>query len=317
MKFEDFKKKVNFAIINNKVDEETINIKNRGLRGHFIFHLISYTNRVLNYFLLKNEISFINKKPYIKINGLYFEIVSQSFLKKYNETWISEAQKTIKFIKKFKINPKVIIDIGSCWGEFSMILAKEYKNSKVYSIEGSNQNFKILNSNIALEINNINNIKTYNYIISHLNGQKYIDNKIATSNRVFHDDIEQEKLQKTQSFTLKNFLEMNNIICIDYIKIDIEGHEINLIDDLLDLDIKFGQIEIIEINELHKNINFLKLLTKKYILLDYDSLSKINFNDIDKYTSNKLLMKKKIFQRNIVAFDIYIISKSQKIISKI
>jgi hypothetical protein len=78
------------------------------------------------------------------------------------------------------------------------------------------------------------------------------------------------------------------------------------------LDIKFGQIEIIEINELHKNINFLKLLTKKYILLDCDSLSKINFDDIDEYTSNKFLMKKKLLQRKITAFDIYIISKSQK-----
>ena len=198
-----------------------------------------------------------------------------------------------------------------------MILAKEYNNSKVYSIEGSYQNFIVLNSNIALEINNINNIKTYNYIISNLDGQKYIDNKISTTNRVFDDDFEQGKLKKTKSFTLKSFLKVNNITCIDYIKIDIEGYELNLIDDLLDLDIKFGQIEIIEINELHKNINFLKLLTKKYILLDCDSLSKINFDDIDKYTSNKLLMKKKLLQRNIAAFDIYIISKSQKIISKI
>ena len=317
MTLQDFQKKVHFAISNNKVDEETVNIKNRGLRGRFIFHLLSYTNRVLNYFLLKNEISFINKKPYIKINGLYFEIVSQFFLKKYNETWVSEAQKTIEFIKKFKVNPKVIIDIGSCWGEFSMILAKEYNNSKVYSIEGSYQNFIVLNSSIALEINNINNIKTYNYIISNLDGHKYIDNKISTTNRVFDYDFEQGKLKKTKSFTLKSFLEINNITCIDYIKIDIEGYELNLIDDLLNLDIKFGQIEIIEINELHKNINFLKLLTKKYILLDCDSLSKINFDDIDKYTSNKLSMKKMLFQRNIAAFDIYIISKSQKIISKI
>ena len=147
MTLQDFQKKVHFAISNNKVDEETVNIKNRGLRGRFIFHLLSYTNRVLNYFLLKNEISFINKKPYIKINGLYFEIVSQFFLKKHNETWVSQAQKTIEFIKKFKINPKVIIDVGSCWGEFSMILAKEYNNSKIYSIEGSYQNFKVLNNN--------------------------------------------------------------------------------------------------------------------------------------------------------------------------
>jgi len=38
----------------------------------------------------------------------------------------------------------------------------------------------------------------------------------------------------------------------------------------------------------------------------------INFDDIDEYTSNKFLMKKKLLQRKITAFDIYIISKSQK-----
>jgi len=45
-------------------------------------------------------------------------------------------------------------------------------------------------------------------------------------------------------------------------------------------------------------------MLKKYILLDYVSLLKINSDDIDKYTSNKFL--------RAIAFDIYIISKSHK-----
>ena len=148
--------------------------------------LVTFTNGNLSLKDVSINLNTLDIDTYFKFSELIFSSTIPEILIKYNETWISEAQKTIEFIKKFKINPKVIIDIGSCWGEFSMILAKEYNNSKVYSIEGSYQNFKVLNNNIALEINNINNIKTYNYIISNLDGQKYIDNKKATEKCVTH-----------------------------------------------------------------------------------------------------------------------------------
>ncbi len=67
------------------------------------------------------------------------------------------------------------------------------------------------------------------------------------------------------------------------------------------MDIKYGQIEIININSLEKNLEFLKLLTKKYILIDSENLNEIDFNELNNYVVKKL--------SDFIAFDVFIVSK--------
>ena len=183
-----------------------------------------------------------------------------------------------------------------------MILGKYYNKSSVYAIEGSNNNYKILCNNISLKLNKINNVKPYNYIISDSNDFKYIRNSISTMN-VVKNEIKKDDLNysKVKSMQLSNFLNENNLNYIDFLKLDIEGSELNLINDLLHLDIKYGQIEIININSLEKNLEFLNLLTNKYILIDSENFKEINSFDLNNYAKNKL--------SNFPTFDIFIISK--------
>ena len=63
---------------------------------------------------------------------------------------------TIKFLEHFDIKPRNIIDLGACWGEFSL-LGRRFPDCNIFSIEGSKRNFEILKVNLN---NNLNFSKT-------------------------------------------------------------------------------------------------------------------------------------------------------------
>ena len=302
MSLENFSQKLNLAIKNKIKDESLLSNKVRLIRGSFFFNLLSYTNKVINYLRFKNDLLFIDGKAYVKFNDLYFEIVDRLFLKKVDKPFVSQANSIIKFLDKFKFVPKIIVDVGACWGEYSLILGKHFNKSCIYAIEGSYKNYEILCNNISFKLNNVHNVIPYNYIISDSNNFKYIKNTISTMN-IVKNEINKEDLNymKVNSIKLSNFLNENNLTFIDFLKLDIEGHELNLISDILELDIKYGLIEIININSLEKNLEFLKLLTNKYILIDSENFKKIDFNELNNYVVKKL--------SDFVAFDIFIVSK--------
>ena len=298
MTLDEFSKKL-IQVIRNKVKDPTLlSHEIRGIRSGYFFGLISFLNQVINFFQFQNTILFTNKKSFIQINGIYLEIVNKYFLKIVNQTYISKADLIIKYLNKVKFEPKIILDIGACWGEYSLILAKHFNKSTIYAVEGSNENFKILINNINFKLNNINNVKAFNYIISDSNDIRYIRNIIGTTNIVKKEvNVNDINYSKIQSISLKNFLKINNLNTIDFIKLDIEGHELNLINDLLELDIKYGQIEIININTFQKNLEFLKLLSKKFFIFDSENFHCIEIKELEEYVSQKL--------HSSISFDIF------------
>ena len=305
MDYENFSKKLIHSIQRNFIDENLLSKETKFVRAQYFFGLISLLNKIINYFDFKNEIKFFNGKPYIKINNIYLQIVNQYFLKKVKKSFVSKADLIILFLKKYNFQPKIIIDIGACWGEYSLILAKEYNDSEVYAVEGSSENYKILCNNIDSKLNNINNIKTFNTIISDSNDFKFIKNNISTTNFVKDEKDGNEayysQFSKVKSNKLSNFLLENKLNKIDFLKLDIEGHELKLIKDLLNLDLKFGLIEIINMNSIEKNCEFLNQLSLNYNLFDG---KKFNLIDEEKY---KELVTNNF--KNSPSFDIFIVSK--------
>jgi FkbM family methyltransferase len=302
MSQDNFVKTLLFNIKNNIHDDNLLSTEMRSLRSRYFFGLIFLLNKVINYFCFKNEITFANNKPYIKINDVYFEVVSRYFLKLVNEKYISNADLIIKFLNKFKFKPKIILDVGACWGEFSLVLGKYYNESNIYAIEGSEENYKILCNNITCKLNTIENVKPYNYIVSDSENYKFIKNVIGTVNTVKNDiKLEDSNYSKVKSITLKKFISDKKLTYIDFLKLDIEGHELHLIEDILNINIKYGQIEIININTHEENLNFLERLSNKYELYDTESFSLIDTKELKNHMLNKL--------NNSVAFDIFIVSK--------
>jgi len=83
--------------------------------------LIQQLSRFLSVFAFKNDIFFKENLPFIIVNDLYFKIDHIFQLKRSGVSHLTEVQNTISFLRKYNINPNLVIDLGACWGEYSLL----------------------------------------------------------------------------------------------------------------------------------------------------------------------------------------------------
>ena len=179
---------------------------------------------------------------------------------------------------------KIMFDIGASNGIFSFKFLEKNPNSHIYCFEPNKLNFEKLKKNT----NNTNNIKIYPYAISNISGIKTFYQANYTNSSSLLPFTENTKKWKNPTKTtpelktideylvkcirLEDFIKNNNIKYIDYIKIDTQGHDLNVIKSLGDK-IKIvkklvAEVQIVDY-ELYKNSS------KKEELLSY--LKKYNF----------------------------------------
>ena len=207
------------------------------------------------------------------MDGINLQIVSPYFLKGVGEEVHTSAKKICDVLDHFKKSPKIIIDVGSCWGETPLYFAKKHTNSIIFSIEGSIANFVVQSENKKKDFK-VDNLYLDNLVISDRNGFEYIANGIGTMNRIQNYDPKVSNLVKVKAQTLTKFFQEKNINYADMIKIDIEGHEVKLVDDLLMLDIRSLFIEVGGFHPIKISYNFLLTLSKKFEIIDIDTYQK-------------------------------------------
>ena len=153
-------------------------------------------------------------------------------------------KKILKFIRKNNINLKYFLDVGSHMGTYSDLMLKDFKNCKVLMFEPQTNIFK----KIRLKYKNKKNIKIYNYAISDKSGLKkiYINRHDLTSTlstfvaknkylhlkaKLFSTTLPGMTLKKVKVKTkkLNEIIKSHNIKIIDLIKIDTEGHELEVL----------------------------------------------------------------------------------------
>lgn len=294
MNFKEFINRANIAINDNKKDKVLLNNENKFLRANFILQLLKNLSKYLEFFDFKNNIIFIRNDAFIIIDGIKFKLDHFFYLKKSGIPQVSEILNTLRFIDKYDITPNYIIDLGACWGEYSLFLANEFPNAKIFSIEGAVKNYLLFKTNLQENQSISKLIYPSNLIMSDHIGEEQITNEISTMNVVKKHSLNSDNLIMVESTTLKEFCKNNNIDKIDFIKIDIEGSEIKLLDDLLNLNIKSIQIEIINYNSISVNIHFLQALSKNYNFVNFNSLEIESINDIIDITKNTLNKKSTI-----------------------
>lgn len=172
------------------------------------------------------------------------------------------------YFKTKNKNP-IIIDCGANIG-FSIIYFKWlYPDSTVYGFEPDKGTFELLKKNI--EKNNLKNVHLINAAVSDKSGKIdfFIDPKhpgaLAMSTRYGR----MPKYKTTvQSISLSSFIKENNIQNIDFIKMDIEGSEKEVLKDL-DRNKMFNKITKILVEYHHKIVgeksclgDYLKILEK-------------------------------------------------------
>ena len=216
----------------------------------------------------KNKFTPIKYNNYLLNLNLNNPIDREIYLKdEYELESIKQLDKNIK-----EENISIFLDIGAHMGFYSMFIARD-PDMIVHAFEPIEENYYQLSENIR--INNKKNIKKYNFALSNKNDKAlmWVTNKKKTGGySIFNkDDIElkkyNNKIYKTTVFTDKGDDILKIVDKKIAIKIDVERHEKNVLEGLIDLISKnkiYLQIEIF--SHLQKDIDsFLKKYNFKYL----------------------------------------------------
>ena len=170
---------------------------------------------------------FINKKRVIKRNNIKYDLdLSEGidlriFLNFREERGLFNLKNILP--EKGKYN---FIDIGANIGTVSLALSNEFKNSTIYAIEPTDYAYNKFKKNLSLNPNLNNNIKSYQLFI----GKRPLKNIFASWKLNFKKDDKHyvhkglKKETNGKSITLDNFVEKIGRK-IDFVKIDTDGHE--------------------------------------------------------------------------------------------
>lgn len=129
---------------------------------------------------------------------------------------------------RFPIHPEdIVVDIGGHIGGFAVRAARLAHRGQVYAYEASGKNFAMLEKNQKL--NDANNLHIHNKAVSHRRGELRFfmpGNNGALGSLMQESDSPMETVQAT---TLTDIIRDNSIEHIDYLKVDVEGAEYDIL----------------------------------------------------------------------------------------
>nr|AQS28773.1 hypothetical protein [uncultured archaeon] len=179
----------------------------------------------IDYFRLSNE-------PFVQYNlrnGLRLKTRNKTSDRNLiNEIFIKKD-----YTKKFDVGEKdVVVDIGANIGMFSLLAAKSAVKGRVYSFEPFSENFNLLMENIKL--NNLENIVPIKGAVAQRNGTRKLylvkgKNFGGNSFEKKHWQADTSKTIKVETVTLDKFIRSYKIEKIDFLKVDCEGAEYEIL----------------------------------------------------------------------------------------
>jgi len=150
--------------------------------------------------------------------------------KRYENLWaVIEfyEEKLRPIFKNFKEG--VFIDIGSHIGKYTIMVANQVKNRGcVVSIEPEKENFNIINKN--LKLNHLRNATLLNIALSSKPGIRRLNISMHGPGSHSFEKIKESKgCRPVKTDTLDNIVKSMNLMSVDLIKIDVEGHELDVL----------------------------------------------------------------------------------------
>tara|TARA_Y100000996_G_scaffold384362_1_gene341013 strand:- start:735 stop:1508 length:774 start_codon:yes stop_codon:yes gene_type:complete len=207
-------------------------------------------------------------------SGLKIKIRKNSTdLMALTHVWLIEEYKS----KNFEINDTdVIIDIGGHIGLFSLYASQFCKNGLIYSFEPVPENYDLLIDNI--KSNTLNQIKPFNLAVSNSNSNiKLYLNDDEAGHSMFSKS---SKSITVDSISLQQIFDNNNIENCNFLKLDCEGTEYEILENLPTS--YFNKIKkiVIEYHMADTHPELLENLKKILINQNYSLKTKKLFSDI-------------------------------------
>ena len=139
--------------------------------------------------------------------------------------WLIEEYKK----ENFEIQPHdIIIDVGAHIGLFTIYASQFCTKGKIYSFEPVLENYELLLENIKL--NNLDHVTSFNQAISNSNEPiKLFLNNDESGHSIFSQS---SKSITIDSISLQRFFDQNKIKHCNFLKLDCEGAEYEIIKNL-------------------------------------------------------------------------------------
>lgn len=167
-------------------------------------------------------------------------------------------------------NDDTIIDIGSHIGLFTLFASQFCKDGRIFCFEPVKENYDMLLSN--LQLNDITNVKSFNSAVSEKKGEVKIHlNDDESGHSMF---INGTKFIQIQSTSLKDIIDSNNLEKCDYVKMDCEGAEYDIINSLPEDYFNKIQKMCIEYHFIDEKPHLVENMKKKLAKLAYELSSR-------------------------------------------
>ena len=189
----------------------------------FIAKIIS---KLITFFISKNQTVVRNK---IKWNLNLNEGIDLSIF-----LFGNSEKKILNLSKLFskRNDPLIMIDIGANIGSVSLILAKKFKDSKVYAIEPTNYAFNKLSTNLDLN----DDLKDRVFLKQLFVSENKKPQKVWSSWNFEKSNNKHQKhmgtlkeIKQNSYIRLEEFIETEKLTSVDFIKLDVDGHELDVL----------------------------------------------------------------------------------------
>jgi len=235
---------------------------------------------------------FYKKKFFVNLNNfqIFLNIVSSMDREIYLKG-IYDKEKFKFFENNIDLNKfNLFLDIGSYIGYYTLYLGSKYKNLNVLSFEPIIESFSQIKT--SKEINNLNNVKIFNYALSNTKEEKkfwctdlkkksgfaLLDDKDLELNKYDYKKLIFRKI-KTEIFD-EQFTIKNKLI---FVKIDVERHEFEVLLGAVNFLTKSNNKIFLQIEIMDRFKNKVLKLLKNY---NFNLIGEIDKGGHDYYLSN-------------------------------
>ncbi len=187
-----------------------------------------------------------NIQPIVQLNGYQLSTIPDDIgISRELQIFKTHEPLTTKLTSKILEKGMTCLDIGANIGYYAFLESKAIgENGKVIAIEPSPINFKQLKKN--LELNNFSNVEVYNFaggdkkgkvefVLSPLSNLSYV----ATSRTKIPEGAQ---ITEVQMIKMDDFVEEKKLSKVDFVRMDVEGYEINIFEGMWDTIKKFKPI---------------------------------------------------------------------------
>lgn len=179
--------------------------------------------------------------------------------------------------KKFEIKSNdVVIDVGAHIGLFTMYASQSCKNGNIYSYEPVKENFDVLKENMT--INNLQNVKIFNSAVSNSDSKiTLFMNDDESGHSMFSESAKNIIVNST---SLMKIFDDNNIEKCNFLKLDCEGAEYEIIEKLPSKYFEMIEKIVIEYHMHDEHPELLEKLKSELLKNNFKFETKRLFSDI-------------------------------------